>query len=314
MSGFLKNIGKVFKKIIKSPIFKIALIAVAVYFTAGLAAGAMGSVFATTLPGISAAASGLGITAGAFGTSATVAAAAAANAGMIAAGLGESALGMTAAEVAASGIAVTGAEAAGAAGAAATGAFDMAGAAGTGLLESAAEAGAGATGAFDMTGAAGTGLLDSASAAAPSAGGSLLNTAKTVADYAGKANTLTGLAKSASGDATVPDEKTPSGYPGNQSDFGKSFGKPPASAGIEAEKSWWESQDDSTKKIAYSALSDGAKAALGAWAAKSASDERKEEKNQEREDRLRRGAVPDVSSMFTGKYKTPGLVRSATGG
>jgi hypothetical protein len=67
----------VFKKIVKSPIFKAVAVAAAIYFTGGLAAGAMGSTFAATLPGVGALAEGLGITAGAFGATASAAASAA---------------------------------------------------------------------------------------------------------------------------------------------------------------------------------------------------------------------------------------------
>lgn len=44
MSGIIKSVGKAFKKIVSSPIFKVVAIAVAVYFTAGLAAGAFAAV------------------------------------------------------------------------------------------------------------------------------------------------------------------------------------------------------------------------------------------------------------------------------
>lgn len=67
MSGFLKSIGKAFKKIVKSPIFKAVAIGAAIYFTGGLALGAMGG---AVLPGVGALASGLGITAGSFGAAA----------------------------------------------------------------------------------------------------------------------------------------------------------------------------------------------------------------------------------------------------
>lgn len=78
MSGILKKVGKVFKKVVKSKIFKIAAIAAAVYFTGGIAAGAMGSSFAAGLPGIQSAASMLGVTSGAFGAAGAGAAAEAA--------------------------------------------------------------------------------------------------------------------------------------------------------------------------------------------------------------------------------------------
>lgn len=61
MSGVLKKIGKVFKKIVKSKIFKAVLIAAAVYFTAGVALAAGGSAFAASLPGITAAGQAVGL-------------------------------------------------------------------------------------------------------------------------------------------------------------------------------------------------------------------------------------------------------------
>lgn len=61
MSGLLKSVGKVFKKVVKSKVFKIAMIAAAVYFTAGIGLAASGSAFAATLPGISGAAGLLGV-------------------------------------------------------------------------------------------------------------------------------------------------------------------------------------------------------------------------------------------------------------
>jgi len=71
MSNVFKSIAKVFKKIVKSPIFKAVLISAAIYFTGGLAAGALGSTFAATLPGIAGAAEALGISGvGAFGATA----------------------------------------------------------------------------------------------------------------------------------------------------------------------------------------------------------------------------------------------------
>jgi len=63
MSGVIKKIGDVAKKIIKNPIFKAVLVAAAIYFTAGIAAGAMGSTFAASLPGIGTAMETLGIAA-----------------------------------------------------------------------------------------------------------------------------------------------------------------------------------------------------------------------------------------------------------
>lgn len=70
MSGVIKKLGKALKRVVKSKVFKIIVIAAAVYFTAGIAAGAMGSQFAASLPGITTAAEALGINAGAFAPSA----------------------------------------------------------------------------------------------------------------------------------------------------------------------------------------------------------------------------------------------------
>ena len=61
MSNILSGIGKIFKKIVQSPVFKVVAIAVAVYFTAGIAAGAMGISGAASLPGITSAMGFLGI-------------------------------------------------------------------------------------------------------------------------------------------------------------------------------------------------------------------------------------------------------------
>lgn len=89
MSGVLKSVGKVFKKVVKSKIFKIAAIAAAVYFTAGIGLAAAGSEFAAALPGIQGVGGALGILgegAGAAGTLASTA------------GLGAEEIGMGAAD------------------------------------------------------------------------------------------------------------------------------------------------------------------------------------------------------------------------
>lgn len=142
MSGFLKGVKKVFKKIVKSPIFKAVAIAAAVYFTAGIGAAAMGSTFAAGLPGIASVAGSLGITGGALGTAALegftalsgVAAVAegselTAAAGMLTPGTGlagEAAAGLASGGVSAGASAGAGAitSAANAAGAATSGIFD----------------------------------------------------------------------------------------------------------------------------------------------------------------------------------------------
>jgi hypothetical protein len=85
MSGVVKGIKKVFKKIWNNKIVRAVVIAAAIYFTGGLAAGAMGSATAAALPGITAAAETLGVTAGAFGSTAAATAASGLTAGMTAA-------------------------------------------------------------------------------------------------------------------------------------------------------------------------------------------------------------------------------------
>lgn len=61
MSGLVKSVGKVFKKVAKSKIVKGLALAAAVYFTAGIAGGAMGSTTMANLPGIQGAADFLGM-------------------------------------------------------------------------------------------------------------------------------------------------------------------------------------------------------------------------------------------------------------
>lgn len=68
MSGLVRSVKKVFKKITKSKVVKGLLIAAAVYFTAGIAGGMMGSTAMASLPGIKSLADTLGIESGAFGT------------------------------------------------------------------------------------------------------------------------------------------------------------------------------------------------------------------------------------------------------
>ena len=136
MSGIMKKIGKVFKKIVKSKIFKVIAIAAAVYFTGGIALGAMGSGFAASLPGISAAANAIGMG-------------------------GVGAIGLAGAEVAAAASAAVGVGGAGMGGGTAALFGAEAGSVGAGLLGEAAAAGAGAAG------AAGGSLLGSIATYAP---------------------------------------------------------------------------------------------------------------------------------------------------
>ena len=67
MSGLVRSVKKVFKKVTKSKVVKGLLIAAAVYYTAGIAGGMMGSTDMANLPGIKGLADTLGINAGAFG-------------------------------------------------------------------------------------------------------------------------------------------------------------------------------------------------------------------------------------------------------
>lgn len=95
MSGILKSAKKVFAKVVKSKIFKVAAIAAAVYFTGGLAMAASGSAFAAGLPGISSLGGALGMD---F----------AAGAGGVAAGVGESVSGLAASHLGAEGAGIVG--------------------------------------------------------------------------------------------------------------------------------------------------------------------------------------------------------------
>lgn len=158
MSNALKSIGKTFKKIVKSKVFKIVLIAAAIYFTAGIAAGAMGVAGAASMPGIGTAMSTLGIAEGSWAAAMGLSSAASTAipaAGWVSAEGGAAFAGGLAADAAVGSAA--------AAGAGATAAAEAAGAAfvesSTGLMVPAAEAaGAGAAEAVSATG-----LVDAAS-------------------------------------------------------------------------------------------------------------------------------------------------------
>lgn len=180
MSNILKSIGNAIKKIVKSPIFKAVLIAVAIYFTAGLAAGAMGSVFAAGLPGIATAAEALGVTSGAFAAGA--------------AGLAEAGVGAVAAGAAGDAFAAAaGGEAATTFASAAGEAVGVGGAAADAVGSAAADVG-GAAGAVTDVAPAGGGIVNSA----PSALADSLSAGTTATpDLAGIATDATGAATSA---------------------------------------------------------------------------------------------------------------------
>lgn len=350
MSGILKSIGKVFKKIIKSPIFKIAMIAVAVYFTGGLALGALGSTFAAALPGIAGAAEGLGITAGAFaagaGEAATVAAAAAANAGLAATGAGES-IGMTAAEAAAA----TGAASFGEAGAvgATVGATTDASLGSAGIVNA---ADAGATAAE----AAGAGATDASLGAAGAdtatngLGSATLNAGTDIGANGVDVQQVTGTGFGGNGATGVPGSadtlqtsqlsdqltqplstdaaaKTPQ-FPSGQNAtqvfnqagtntstaniFNTSVpgGSLTAPTNIADVPNWWNNLDPTTKKLAYDGLSQAAKSAIGAIGQKQVLDQQQKNIDQNKADIIRKGAVVDRTSF----YKTPSVINSAING
>lgn len=60
MSGVFKAVGKIFKAVVSSPIFKVVLVAAAIYFTAGMAATVLGGTEAAALAGTAATAAGEG--------------------------------------------------------------------------------------------------------------------------------------------------------------------------------------------------------------------------------------------------------------
>ena len=343
MSGILNSIGKVFKKIIKSPIFKIVLIAVAVYFTAGLALGALGSAFAASLPGIAGAAEGLGITAGAFGAAGAAGAGAgvaAAAAGSVLLDAGTGAAALDAGATLGVGAASAGIEAAGgatllgeaglagageAAAAAGSGVVDAAvGAMPEGLVSATTEAG-GAAGDAAATGAeSGLSVTDSTSNMIGNEG---VNVANVSADGAGTTAPTTGAVNPTTGAVEMPE------LPGNAAgttpsqSFGAeagdtvgsagtgtgSVGSPyvaPESSGWQAVKNWWSNLGPGEKKIAYEGLSQGAKAAIGAVSQKQVLDQQQYNIDRNKADVIRKGQVADRTSF----YKTPGLVNSAING
>jgi len=242
MSGLVKGVKKVFKavgsavkKIVKSPIFKAVAIAAAVYFTGGLAMGAMGSTFAASLPGISGAAEALGITAGAFGEAATVGATAlggavAEGAATLADGAAPELLGFAGEQVASGG-------------AAAVNALDVA-APSTSLASS---GGGGGAGAFGVSGAD----AGNAGAFAASKGGAL--------------NAASGA---------------------------------------------WNGMSQGAQKMVLEGLKEGGMTIAKGLFQKQALDQQEKEYQQGRDDAIRRGGVPDISSIYAGSYKTPGVVNS----
>jgi hypothetical protein len=138
MSGIFHAIGKVFSKIVSvvKKIWKPLLIAVAIYFTAGLALAAMPATasFAAAMPGISTAAGALGIGTAAGATGAGLATSAAVATGATETGAAAAGAG-TAGEAALDTVTVTGT-----AGAAGSGAAAGAAAAGAGVAAGAAAA------------------------------------------------------------------------------------------------------------------------------------------------------------------------------
>jgi hypothetical protein len=287
MSGLVKGVKKVFKavgKVMKSPIFKAIVIAAAVYFTGGLALGAMGSTFAASLPGITGLAEGLGITAGAFGAAAeaTGAALAAGAAGAVDVGMEAATVGATAGDAA--------------------GAAEAAGAVQAGT--EAATVGAAASDAA-VTGATGT-ALDAGMNGAVQVGEEAATAGGDVASAASGAPappTPSGIANS--GFSTASDLEAGSGaQPMTAAQQAAAAAKPDLTPGLNP-----SGLSDGAKKMLFDGLKEGGLAVFKGLSQKQALDQQAAEYQQNRQDVIRRGQVPDISGIYKG-YKTPGVVNS----
>jgi hypothetical protein len=347
MSGFLKSVGKVFQKIVNNPIVKVVAIAAAVYFTGGLALGALGGevgAFAASLPGISAAADTLGITAGAFGTAATEAAAATANAALASAGFGES-IGMTAEEAAAAatgpfqtatglaeGVAGTGEAAAGTAAQtfpleaqpAVTGTDTLgqsAANATANTAQSATNAGLNAQQAFDpnamgnelgtTSGGQGTGVTGQPMD--PNALGNELGTTSS-----GGSTAQIQASSPYSGSSTSPVTGRV-GSPDALRDAAGNFqtaGGPATLDGqsttnpLSAAWDWFKNADPLTQKMLLQGISDAGKGALGAIGQQQQNAERRYEFDTLRGDKARMGQTYDLSAV----YKKPSIINTGSMG
>ena len=318
MSGAIKAIGKVFKAIVKSPIFKVIAIAAAVYFTGGLALGAMGSAFAASLPGIAGAADLVGLgTTGAFATvglDATTAALAAGDLATGAATYGEGALSGT------SVMADLGSTADAGAGAAAT---DIAApvadaSAGAATGDTAAIDAANSAPALDSSGAPlQTGTTDLAAnspvtdPSAPTPG------TPNVDPNAGmNANAGTPNAPSAPGSPTAP-TATPSNpttapaattQPAPGSTPG---GDKPGT--MQAVSDWIKTNPGMAMILGQSVASLGS-SAVNAISTNATQSQQQAQYNQNRADAIARGTVPNETGSATWKpqaYKTPGVIDAA---
>lgn len=326
MSGFLKSVGKVFKKIVQSPIFKVVAIAAAVYFTGGLALTAMGgeaAAFAATLPGISSAAGALGI--------GEIAGAAAAN------------VGLTAAEIGATGDAIfaTGAMEAAGMGAEAAGM-------GAGALEAVAGEGGSLAGTIADSYGAGLGAANEAASGIANAGIEAGGTAANAVDMPDVTSPLHDAgapASSVTGSPTTPSLGSPQVGPDAQSAFNaaptpndsplkptdwgmgdKGLGTV-ATAGDQGTlsaaqiaklspdqstwasiKSWYNGLDPLEKKMLGEGLSQAGKGALNALSVKSQQDFQMALENQRRGDVTRKGQTFDLTSA----YKPVGIINAGT--
>ncbi len=294
MSGFLKSVAKVFKSIVKSPIFKAVAIAAAIYFTGGLALTAIGgeaAAFASALPGISSAAEALGIGAvvdaagAATGTAAWVSGEA-----LVDAGIGGELIGA--------------AEAAGEVAGGFTGP--------EGLIDAAANPDY-----FSMGATSGQTAIDAAPTDA------LANTAESVSGgiNTGEVSGAPNVGLQTSSPVTGAPDST---YGMLDRGLGVSGGgtlSPQELASLGAHdpttmqsiKAWYGKLDPLEKKILGEGISQLGKGALSQLSQKSQQEYADAVRNQQRADVARKGQVPNITSAFS-YTKGPGLINSVTQG
>ena len=306
MSGIVKSVGKVFRKIVQSPIFKVVAIAAAVYFTGGLAAGAFGTMAA-------------GAEGAALASSAVLEAGAA---GAVEAGVEG---------------AMISAETAGSLAAAASGTVSSAGAIASDALAS------GVTGSvqagLEGATAGATGITGDVAGAAANVADAGVNAASNVLEggYPESGVVQSGLGTPGSNAADAASVANASPNPGNIGDQvlgsnGQAASDQVANStvgGGPGSQSWVDNATDAfkrnyyslsegaqkvigedgffTKKMIGQGLFDAGKAVVGGIAQQEQLKQQQAQFNTLRSDQQRRGYVPN----FTGVYRTPGVIASA---
>ncbi len=318
MSGVLKTVGKVFKKIVQSPIFKIVAIAAAVYFTGGLAAGAMGSTFAASLPGIAGLAGDVGLgTTGAFASVGVDAASVATSIGTGAFDAGMTGIGSGAITDAS---AVAGATA----DAVAPVTLDTAGSDAGASLDAAtgSNAAGAAAPALDASGAPLDTSGSDAGSSLDNATGS--NGAPSSSDAGNALDNSTAPGSSAPG-ASAPGSTAPGGSPSttttgpanvssNYGPNGQGIGPPENTDGTSAIKNVtdWVKANPTMAQILGKAASTAGSSVVNAISANAQMNQQQQQYEQTRQDIINRGGVPSESAAWKPQtYKTPGVVNAA---